>query len=91
MSEIENDVKKDESTVLSNESSFALPKRNLQMIAVGFVVIVIGFICMIGPSSEDTTFNPEIFSPLHITVGPIIAVIGFFFEIFAILWIPKKK
>ncbi|MCQ2224516.1 MAG: DUF3098 domain-containing protein [Paludibacteraceae bacterium] len=60
--------------------------------AVGFVIIIIGFVCMIGGGSEDgVSFNPEIFSPMRITVAPIIVMIGFFFEVFAILWIRPSK
>lgn len=47
---------------------------------------------MIGGGSEDgVSFNPEIFSTRRIVIGPMVALFGFFFEIFAILWNPKKK
>ena len=47
---------------------------------------------MVGGGSEDgVTFNPEIFSTRRTVVAPMIALFGFFFEIFAILWVPKKK
>ena len=71
---------------------YALSKKNLLLIAVGFVIIVIGFCLMVGGGSKDgVSFNPEIFSARRITVGPLIALFGFFFEIFAILWNPKSK
>ena len=71
---------------------YALPKKNLLLLAVGFVVIVIGFCLMIGGGSEDgVSFNPEIFSTRRIVIGPMVALFGFFFAIFAILWNPKKK
>lgn len=74
-----------------NKGSYALPKENLILLAVGFVIILIGFVCMIGGGSKDgVSFNPEIFSPMRITVAPIVVMIGFFFEIFAILWIRKN-
>ncbi len=70
---------------------YALPKRNLQLLAVGFVIIIIGFCLMMGGGSEDgVTFNPEIFSTRRVVVAPMVALFGFFFEIFAILWRPKK-
>lgn len=72
------------------KENYALPKDNLILLAVGFVIILIGFVCMIGGGSVDgVSYNPEIFSPMRITVAPIIVVVGFFFEIFAILWIRK--
>lgn len=77
---------------MNNSENFALPKRNLVLLAIGFAIIVIGFVCMIGGGSPDgVSFNPEIFSPMRITVAPIIVMIGFSFEIVAILWIRKEK
>lgn len=69
----------------------AMPKKNLILLAIGFVVIIIGFVCMIGGGSSDESFNPEIFSFRRITIGPIIAILGFVIEAVAILWIPKKN
>ena len=64
-----------------SREDFALPKENLLLVAVGFVIILIGCICMIGGGSEDgVSYNPEIFSTMRITVAPIILVFGFFFE-----------
>lgn len=70
---------------------YALPKKNLMLLAVGFVIILVGFILMIGGGAEGTEFNPEIYSAQRVTVGPMIALFGFVFEIFVILWIPAEK
>ena len=67
-----------------------LPKLNLILIAVSFVIIVIGFALMVGaPSGEE--YNPDIFSFRRITVGPMIALFGFVCMLFAILFRGKKK
>ena len=67
-----------------------LPKLNLILIAISFVIIVIGFALMAGvPSGE--VYNPDIFSFRRITVGPMISLFGFVFLIFAILFRAKKK
>ncbi len=77
---------------MNKQESYALPKDNLILMAVGFVIIVLGFVCMIGGGSSDgVSFNPEIFSPMRITVAPIIVMIGFAFEVVAILWIRSSK
>ncbi|MCQ2231939.1 MAG: DUF3098 domain-containing protein [Paludibacteraceae bacterium] len=77
---------------MDKKDSYALPKENLLLMAAGFVIIIIGFVCMIGGGSPDgVSFNPEIFSPMRITVAPVIVVIGFFFEVFAILWNRPSK
>ncbi len=77
---------------MSNETNFALPKQNLMLIAIGFVIIVIGFLLMSGEgTSEGGAFNPEIFSFTRITLAPMIVLFGFVFEIFAIAWIRKPE
>jgi hypothetical protein len=67
-----------------------LPKLNIILIAVSFLIIVVGFALMIGaPSGEE--YNPDIFSVRRITVGPMISLFGFVSMIFAILFQSKKK
>ena len=68
---------------------YNLPKLNSILIAVSFVVIVIGFALMIGEPSGATEYNPDIFSVRRITVGPMTALAGFVLMIVAILW--KKR
>jgi hypothetical protein len=67
-----------------------LPKLNLILIAVSVVIIVIGFALMAGEPSGEV-YNPDIFSFRRITVGPMIALLGFVFMLFAILFRGKKK
>ena len=67
-----------------------LPKLNLILIAISFVIIVIGFALMAGAPSGEV-YNPDIFSFRRITVGPMISLFGFVFLIFAILFRAKKK
>ena len=67
-----------------------LPKLNLILIAVAFVIIVIGFVLMAGAPSGEV-YNPDIFSFRRITVGPMVSLFGFVFMIFAILFRAKKK
>ena len=52
-----------------------LPKLNLILIAVSFVIIVIGFALMVGAPSGET-YNPDIFSFRRITLGPMISLFG---------------
>ena len=71
---------------VNQETGFALSKQNYRLMAIGFVIIVIGFILMAGGGSDDpNVFNPEIFSFRRITLAPIVLIIGFVFEIFAIM------
>ena len=68
---------------------YNLPKLYSILIAIAFVVIVVGFALMVGSPSGATEYNPEIFSTRRITVGPMISLAGFVLMIVAILW--KKK
>ncbi len=68
----------------------SLHKTNLLLIAVGVIIIVIGFLLMYG-SSTELEFNPDIFSNRRLIVGPMISFFGFLFIIFAIFYKPKKN
>ena len=70
---------------------YTLPKLNLVLIAVSFVVIVVGFCLMIGEPSGATEYNPDIFSVRRITVGPMVSLFGFVLMVFAILFKKKDK
>jgi hypothetical protein len=69
---------------------FTLGKLNVILIAVGFLIVVFGFILMAG-STSGVEFNPDIFSAKRITVAPMVSLFGFMFIVFAILYKPKSK
>ena len=74
------------------DDGFALRKENYRLMAIGFLIIILGFILMVGGGSDDpNVFNPEIFSFRRITLAPIILFIGFVFEIYAIMKSPKAE
>jgi membrane-bound ClpP family serine protease len=69
---------------------FALGRENYKLLAIGFVIIVIGFLLMLGGRSKDpNVFNNDIFSFRRITLAPIVVLAGFIFEIWAIMKKPK--
>ena len=70
---------------------FALGKENYILLLIGFAIIIIGFLLMIGGKAKDPSqFNEEIFSFRRITLAPIIVLFGFVFEIYAIMKKPKE-
>ena len=70
--------------------SFALGKENYKLLAIGFVIIVIGFLLMLGGKAESPDkFSDDIFSFRRITLAPIVVLAGFIFEIWAIMKKPK--
>jgi len=70
----------------TSKETFALGKENYKLMIIGFGVIVLGFLLMIGGGSEDPkVFNPAIFSFRRITLAPIVILAGLVFEIYAIM------
>ncbi len=72
-------------------TGFALGRENYRLMAIGFAVIIIGFILMAGGKSDDpNVFSDKIFSFRRITLAPMIVLAGFIFEIYAIMKRPKE-
>lgn len=71
--------------------NFAFDKVNFILLAVGMLIIVVGFILMSGSGSTETTFNPDIFSARRIKVAPVVCLFGFLFIIYGILRKPVEK
>lgn len=68
------------------EENFSLGKENYVLLAIGFIIILLGFLLMIGGKSNNPNdFSEEIFSFRRITLAPIIILLGFAFEIWAIM------
>lgn len=70
--------------------NFALGRENYKLLAIGFAIIVLGFLLMLGGKSDSPdVFNEEIFSFRRITLAPLVVLAGFIFEIWAIMKKPK--
>ncbi|MDP5157919.1 MAG: DUF3098 domain-containing protein [Flaviramulus sp.] len=71
---------------------FVFGKKNYKFMFIGLAIIALGFILMSGGGSEDpNVFNPEIFNFRRIRLAPMLVLIGFGFEIYAILLNPGKE
>lgn len=67
-------------------NDFAFGRENYMWMLIGIACIFVGFILMSGGGSEDpNVFNPDIFSFRRITLAPVIVMIGFVIEIYAIV------
>ncbi len=80
-------------TDLKEKDKFILPltKTNFLLMAASALLIITGFLLMLGGSSSIDTFNPDIFSTRRIVVGPTISFIGFVTMAFAIIYRPFNK
>ena len=68
----------------------AFGKVNYILMAVGIIVLAIGYILLAGGGSDDpNVFNPAMFDTRRLYVAPILIVLGFVVEIVAIMY--KKK
>ena len=76
----------------NKNSKFAFTKQNYIILGVGVLFIIIGFFLMQGGGSDDPTkTNPELFGDRRITLAPILIILGFIVNIFAILYSPKGE
>jgi hypothetical protein len=76
----------------SGDSSlaFAFGKENYRLLLIGLVVILLGFLLMIGGGSDDpNVFSEDIFSFRRMTLAPILVLAGYIIEIYAIMKKPK--
>ncbi len=63
-----------------------LAKKNYLWLLIGFIVIVLGFVLMSGGGGTTATeFDYSMFSFRRITLAPIVVVVGFVVEIYAIM------
>ncbi len=80
-------------TNTENQERFAIPFRNLIYIVAGLVLMIIGYICMSGGGAKDPNIFPkeEMFSFGRTVLAPVLILLGFAVEIFAIMYKPKNK
>lgn len=71
--------------------NLAFDKTNFILLAVGMLIVIIGFILMSGSGSTETQYNPDIFSTRRIVVAPIVTLIGFCSIVYAIIHKPKDN
>lgn len=77
---------------LKANKNFVFGKRNYIVMFIGLAVIALGFILMSGGGSDDpNVFSEEIYSARRIHVAPIVVILGFAIEVYAILLNPNSK
>ncbi|MBT3173571.1 MAG: DUF3098 domain-containing protein [Lentimicrobiaceae bacterium] len=74
------------------DSGFAFNRENYTLLIIGLVVILLGFILMIGGGSDDPeVFSDALFGFRRLTLAPLLILGGYIIEIFAIMRRPKNK
>ena len=74
-----------------DKRDFAFDKMNYLLLAVGMIIVVIGFLLMTGPASTETAFEPDIFSARRTKLAPVVCLFGFVSMIYAVVRKPKEK
>ena len=90
MSNLDNKKTKDEQN--NNETKMPFGRDNYLWVLIGIAFLLVGFLLMIGGGSDDPdVFNEAIFSFRRLTLAPILVLIGFGIEFYAIMKKPKDK
>lgn len=67
-----------------------MPSKNVKIIAIGLLVMIVGFVLMIGGGSSDpNVFNPAMFNFRRLTLAPIVIIIGIVVILWGIMKTPK--
>ena len=74
-----------------DKRNLAFDKTNFILLAVGMLVVILGFILMSGAGSDETVSDNDIFSVRRIKVAPVVCFVGFISIIYAIIRKPKDK
>jgi membrane-bound ClpP family serine protease len=74
-----------------DKRNFAFYKVNFILLAIGMIVVIIGFVLMSGGGSTEEAYDPSIFSPMRIKVAPVVCLLGFVSMIYAIIRKPKDE
>ena len=74
-----------------DKKNFAFDKVNYLLLAVGMIVVIIGFVLMSGGDSTEQAYDPSIFSPMRIKVAPVVCLVGFLSMVYAIIRKPKDE
>ncbi|HOI86627.1 MAG TPA: DUF3098 domain-containing protein [Lentimicrobium sp.] len=69
---------------------FAFGRENYRIMLIGLAVLALGFILMVGGGSEDPyVFNEGMFNFQRLTLAPLLILVGYVIEIFAIMKKPR--
>lgn len=71
-------------------NNFSLSPKNVRMVLVGLIIMVSGYILMIGGGSDDPdVFNEEMFDFQRLVASPILVILGIVIIITSIMSKPK--
>lgn len=81
----------DSKILLGSRKNMPLGRKNFIGMAVSVILIILGFLLMLGDSSTTEAYNPEIFNTRRVVIGPLIAFVGFVTMAISIILKPSGK
>jgi uncharacterized membrane protein len=85
-------------TQTESKKLFLFGKKNYIVMLIGLALIALGLLLMTGPDAntvngvyDKNNWNEDIFSFRRIRLAPILIVLGFIVEIYAIMVSPNSK
>ncbi|MBQ6688968.1 MAG: DUF3098 domain-containing protein [Bacteroidales bacterium] len=77
---------------MENDGKMAMTPKGLRYLLVGLLVMVSGYILMIGGGSDDPqVFDYAMFDFRRLVAAPVVIILGIIIEIVAIMGLFKKK
>lgn len=77
---------------MENNTKMAITPKGLKYLLVGLIVMISGYILMMGGGSEDPeVFNYAMFDFRRMVAAPIVIIAGIVIEIVAIMGVFKSK
>ena len=77
---------------MENNTKMAITPKGLKYLLVGLLVMISGYILMMGGGSEDPeVFNYAMFDFRRMVAAPIVIIAGIVIEIVAIMGVFKSK
>lgn len=79
---------KKDNKLIDNQEKKQMPfnRDNYKWVLIGLVVLLLGFILMIGGGSDNpNVFNEGMFNFRRLTLAPILILVGFGIEFYAIM------
>lgn len=90
MSKLEN--KNKNSKIEQEDKVMPFGRDNYLWVIIGLIFLLVGFLLMIGGGSDNpNVFNEAIFSFRRITLAPILVLVGFGIEFYAIMKKSKNR
>ena len=77
---------------MNDDSKMAITPKGFRYLIIGLIVIISGFLLLMGGSSEDpNVFSEDIYDFRRLVAAPVVIILGIVIEIIAIMGGRNKK